>query len=680
MRRALAPASALVLCGCTTAATPPSPTARDLAPALSTTISGAAPVPAAAPSAPPPEDHTFVEVRAGSGLFCARTERGSLYCWGIAAIPGENAKRTHFRPMRMEGLSDLKGFTILTGGLVVGWDAAGAVFRVVQDGPNKPFRVVKGFQAAEPTPEDIARYSWGPVTQVTSPIVAGSRDCLLSDKGEVFCQTGTGSYSTGSPLLRVPAPPMRTLADNECGVGVDGGVYCWNLERHPWPILDKPVPAYGVTPVPVKGPVEEALVARVRKRGHQVCVRRPDGKVSCDDALVHKKLEELAEGKRVTRLFSASGYSLCVSREDGVSRCACHFEQPCGDMGKVFDVLPTVDSSLGVAAYPFNVCALGKDHRVRCFGERRDGRVGDGVPLTLERAAMVPGITGASEISAEDGVVCARFGMTRVSCWGAIAASVHVPRRDLELPEPAVDAIEGGAPLCVRGAKSGQWYCRNAAFFPGKLKDDFAPLVDTRGAAIKDVSVTVDNGLGIGVVKQGGGAGIFAYAGRPKPLQIQWLDPKDEMSTATFLDLRGGSVLADGTAVFRTSSIGDKKRVAGKHRAVLRTAPCVVDEGARLVCMGAPEGPKVVATEVAEADADCVRTERGEVFCRDLSPKQKSEVTAFRRIEGLPGGAIVQIARDCGRTREGEIYCWGSVFDLGDREPIQRTPVEIAAP
>ncbi|MDC3959830.1 hypothetical protein [Polyangium jinanense] len=678
MRRALAPLSALVLLGCTTAAPPPPPTARDLTPAPSTTISVPAPTPTSAPAAPPPEDHTFVEVRGGEGGFCARTERGSLYCWGSMALPGEMAQRSHDRPVRIEGFPNLKGFTILTGGQIVGWDADGTLFRVVRDDATKPFRVVRGFRVVQPKPEDIAKYTWGLNTPGTAQIVAGSRDCLLSDKGEVFCSLRM-EYTDG-PYLRVPAPPIRALSDEACGMGVDGGFYCWNLERHETTRFGKPIPGYGVGPMPLKGPVEEAVVAHVRNLGHQLCARRPDGTVFCDDSLVDRKLKELAEGKRVTRLFTGLWNSVCVTREDGVSRCSCSFEKPCVDIEKTYEVLPTVDASLGVAVLPRNVCALGKDHRVRCFGARNGGLLGDGVSRELERAAMVPEITGASEISAEGGVVCARFGMTRVSCWGAIADALHVPRRDLVLPEPAVDAIVGGMPLCVRGAKSGQWYCRNGRFIQGNLKDDFALLVDTRGAAVKDVTVKVHNGVGIMVAKRGGGAGWFYYEANPKPLRVQWFDPKDELANATYLTPFRRAVLADGTAIFQDDSFGDKARVPGKFRALLDAARCVVDEGARLVCMGAPDGPKVMQTEVAEVDTDCARTERGEVFCFDRKATKKGEIAKFRRIEGLPAGAIVQIARDCARTREGEIYCWGSVFDLGDRDPIQHTPVEIAVP
>ncbi|UQA60488.1 hypothetical protein [Polyangium aurulentum] len=663
MRRAFAPASALVLLGCTTATPPPPPT----------TISATVPTPTSAPAAPPPEDHTFVEVRGQKDAFCARTERGSLYCWGYLGLPGEMDRQWYFRPVRIEGLSNLKGFTILTGGQIVGWDAAGTLFRMVRDDSTKPFRVVRGFRVVQPTPEDIAKYTLGVNTPGTASIVAGSLDCLLSDKGEVFCSLGM--ESTGAAYLRVQAPPIRALSDDECGMGVDGGFYCWNLDRSESTRFGKPVPGYGVTPMPLKGPVEEAFVARVRKIGRQLCARRPDGTVFCDDSLVDRKLQELAEGKRVTRLFKGLWSSVCVTREDGVSRCTCTFERPCWTE-KAFEVLPTVDASLGVAVVPENICALGKDHRVRCFGMY--SRLGDGVSRKLERPTKVPGITGASEVSGEGGVVCARFGTTRVSCWGAVAGMLHVPRHDHVLPEPAVDAIVGGMPLCVRGAKSGQWYCRHPRFFFGTTKDDFALLVDTRGAAVKDVTVNVDNGVGIAVAKRGGGAGWFNYEANTKPLRVEWFDPKHELANATYLTLINRAVLADGTAIFQDDSLGKKERVPGKFRAVLGTARCAVDEGARLLCMGAPDGPKAVLTEVAEVDDQCVRTERGAVFCCDDKATKRGEIAKFRRIEGLPD--VVQIARACGLTREGEIYCWESAFDLGDRDPVQLTPVEIAVP
>lgn len=659
-----------------------SPTSRSGAgnpPPPAATAPASTPPPSTTQAAP--EDRTFVEIRSGYASMCGRTERGSLYCWGITAVPGETAMATKHRPTRIEGMPPIAGFTVLNGGILIGWDAAGKVYRVAQDTGTTPFRVVEGFQEAQPAVTSLGSSAYSGARPATSPIVAGSRDCLLSRSGELFCTAagGTGSY-VGTPLLRIAAPPLRALAEAECGMAVDGSVVCWNLSQSPRELFGKQMGPYGVIPAPVEGPVEQVLVMGARARGNQLCIRRPDGSASCDDPVVDRRLRELAEGKRVTRLFRGSSYILCLTREDGVSRCTARFEKPWADLEVIHEVLPKVDGSLGVAVYPYNICALGRDHRVRCWGQRSDGRVGDGVPLELSRAERVPDVTGASEIGHEDGVLCARFGEARVACWGAIAQSVHVPRRDLKLPEP-VDKIEGGAVLCVHGAKSGDWYCRNKAFFFGSLPDDFARLVDTRGAPVRDVTITVDNGLGIAAAKPSGGAGRFYYEGRAKPLKLQWLDAADPMASAVFYDLRGGAVLASGAAVFGDpAGFSDvPRRIEGKHRAVLRTARCAVDAQDRLLCIGPPAGTKVVLTDVAEADADCVRTKKGEVHCLANRPRKPTDVATFRRIEGLPP-TIVEIARQCGRTVEGEIYCWGSVFDLGVLTPTQMTPVEVAMP
>ena len=54
---------------------------------------------------PPPSPTRFVELHAGAGVMCGRTDRGDLWCWGDAVIQIGDTKPSEWTsPRKLEGL------------------------------------------------------------------------------------------------------------------------------------------------------------------------------------------------------------------------------------------------------------------------------------------------------------------------------------------------------------------------------------------------------------------------------------------------------------------------------------------------------------------------------------------------------------------------------------------------
>lgn len=63
-------------------------------------------------------------------------------------------------------------------------------------------------------------------------------------------------------------------------------------------------------------------------------------------------------------------------------------------------------------------CALQSNQTVACWGDNRDGQLGDGTTTSRSTARTIPGLEGVVQVSAGTNFACALLATGRVSCWG----------------------------------------------------------------------------------------------------------------------------------------------------------------------------------------------------------------------------------------------------------------------
>ncbi|MEZ4448447.1 MAG: hypothetical protein R3B09_03130 [Nannocystaceae bacterium] len=666
----------LALLGLCISACGPSPRGSSTPPAGGGAAPAAPPAAAIAEVEPRPEDLEMIAIDAFAGQVCGLTRSGALFCWGYAMVPGEVERREVSRPTRLPGVPRLAGFEMVNGG-IVGWDARGDAIAIT-DGLGKGFEVHQGLFLAK----RLSIGAWGAELRRVR-VKAVSRRCLLTHEGRLLCN---GPASQGAHYRDQFPGTYAALGTGRFACAVDASGLAVAINASDDPLEEalargKAMAPYEVRPIPglPRGPTSLACnygSPRGEAQGSKdqrplACAVGGDRRLSCTDPALEAALVRAAEGAPIRSVFADEHF--CVLRDDGQARCVATGYYP--DPG-LLPPLAGLDASRGLALDVQAICALGRDGTPRCWGEAQVPQLGIGATIALASPVHVEGFDGALEVSHSGGITCARHSADRVRCFGRFGSTVVEPRA-LKLPEP-VDRIEGGAPLCARGAASKRWYCRDPfqSFFGGSLPDHFASLVDRKGKKLGEhvASLALESGLGIAVALDDGRTGRFYYAGTRQPLRVDmargYAEPMREVTP-------GGGIRSDGRGELQ---LGAQRFVTpGPVQAIAQVddRPCVLDDARQLSCFDAKlERAAVVAKDVVALDPHAnALTARGEVLALE---RVDGEVTARRR-EGLP--TMAQLAGPCGRSVDGEIWCWGTVEQLpGSPHQLEARPVELADP
>jgi alpha-tubulin suppressor-like RCC1 family protein len=172
--------------------------------------------------------------------------------------------------------------------------------------------------------------------------------------------------------------------------------------------------------------------------GEYTCVRLPDGTAQCtgrnqfgqhgngtlDDSSV---LDPVGGITTATRVLAGDEYA-CALQGDGTARCWGLGESgQRGDgsfgtftPGDVPVVVNGLTGAVRLATGYGHTCALLADATMRCWGENRQGQLGNGTtadPGTPNPVA-VSGISGATEFTTGAYHTCARLGNGTLKCWG----------------------------------------------------------------------------------------------------------------------------------------------------------------------------------------------------------------------------------------------------------------------
>jgi hypothetical protein len=215
----------------------------------------------------------------------------------------------------------------------------------------------------------------------------------------------------------------------------------------------------------------------------------------------------------------------------------------------------------------------------------------------------------------------------------------------------------GGYFLCVRGAASKHWYCRDAggSFFSGSLASGFEQLRDTRGRAISEPirAVMPVPGSGIEALGDAGALYSFVESSVRQPLRFKrtTIDKRVVGLEAPAMDrLYDDSIVTHERALGQFGT-GRVRTIAGPVRAAYQF--CWADGAGVLSCIDHGETLHL-AEHVTALTEESALTESNSVIAID---RPAGKPPTVRPVAGVP--SIIAIAGNCGLSRDLEVWCWG---------------------
>lgn len=341
--------------------------------------------------------------------------------------------------------------TFLVEAFDVGDDAAKAVDCVPPPGALYPVGTTSVSCSAEDSAGNVGLLSFTVTVEAppgAAAVAAGSSHaCALIDDGSVRCwglnsqlQLGTAGVvgSTPTPVV-VPgvhrAVEITAGSDHTCALIDDGTVTCWGqnggrLGNGDESAFSPPMPVVGLDGV-----------ASVSAGDAHTCAVLEDGTARCwggnsngqlgNGSIALSAVPVAVSGLTGALSISAGGSHTCAVRASGLTRTVrCWGANDLGQLGNgtttassVPVTVPGLTSTFvgpaAVAAGTVSTCALLDDGTARCWGDNRDGQLGNGSFANTAAPVLVNGLTGATSLDTRFINTCATVTGGEVRCWGA---------------------------------------------------------------------------------------------------------------------------------------------------------------------------------------------------------------------------------------------------------------------
>ncbi len=286
-----------------------------------------------------------------------------------------------------------------------------------------------------------------PLLDVAQVVTSGLwRTCALTTAGGVKCwgdnafgQLGDGTTTQrlmpvdvaglGSGLTAVAAGYYHT-----CALTTAGGVKCWGLNN--WGQLGDGTFTQRLTPVDVAG-LSSGVIAIAAGSSH-TCALTSAGGIKCWG---RNSYGQLGDGTTTARLTPVDvsgltsnvaaidagwGHTCALTTAGGAKCWGANLDGQLGDGSNGWKPNPTpvdvVGLSSGVAAITTagdHTCALTTTGGAKCWGNNREGQLGDGTSTMRLTPVDVVGLgSGVAAIDAGGSHTCALTTIGGVKCWG----------------------------------------------------------------------------------------------------------------------------------------------------------------------------------------------------------------------------------------------------------------------
>jgi alpha-tubulin suppressor-like RCC1 family protein len=537
--------------------------------------------------------------------------------------------------------------------------------------------------------------------------VGRDRVCAVLRDGGVACKLLDDDAPAGRVAGLEGAKQVAAGARHTCALLADRTVRCWGSND---------VGQLGDgTQRSVSGParvLELDGVVRIGATQSGSCAFRADGEVACwGDLGLGEPTTEPWTLPSVDGMVGAAGAidRACGLFVDGSVECVWR-EAGLPERRKVAGISDAVQLVAGFDHF----CALGRDGRVRCWGNGGDGQLGDSAAGS-DVPRPVPGLDDARDLAAGMFACAARAG-GGVTCWG------HHPFRGGKGTAPQAvpgvsDAVrlatDSDKAMCALG-KSGAVRCWGNLAWMGATPDGNAvTALGALGAGGGARGLALGNGFACAVEADGkvrcagkDDHGERAGGTRSEANVVAGLDPAAEIATVDGLvcaRLASGKVACWG-AVALQPGLGDEmemvregeeagfaygnpfvRLVRRKVRAVAQRSPrllpeiegatwlggvgkelCAVRRGEAL-CWSRESAlaakPVAGLASAVELAGGCALLADGRVACREIAAGASgAEAAEFKPVAGL--SEVAQVAAGwgftCARKKDGSVWCWGS--------------------
>jgi alpha-tubulin suppressor-like RCC1 family protein len=360
----------------------------------------------------------ITSVAAGFDFTCALTTSGGVKCWGVGhdGQLGDGTTQARSLPGDVTGLTGVVA-------IAAGYQHACAI-------------TVSGVKCWGAN--DRGQLGDGTTTNRTAPVDA---------------------FGLGSGVAALSLDRFST-SRHACALTTDGGVKCWGAN-------DQGEIGDGTTitrtlPVDVRG-LPGRATAIATGLNHS-CALMADGRVACwgrGAMLGNDTFENSLTPVEVAGLSGVTGIAAglqhtCVLMRGGVKCWGANFHGELGDGTQrshdtPMDVSGLTSGVVAIAAGTSYTCALTEGGGLKCWGENRQGQLGDGT--TDDRATPVDVQdlgSGVVAIGAASWHTCAVTDQGAVKCWGynSLGQLGNAGRESSTLP---VDVMEFGAAQAQAG-------------------------------------------------------------------------------------------------------------------------------------------------------------------------------------------------------------------------------------